>query len=156
MKGDVLQDTVIQSLTRETCEAHAALLLSFSRDQLWEDWTAENLLAPRILKWDLSIIAVSAGVPIGYAIVSAKADRIHHLHRFAVHALWRRSGIGSLMIARIIDRSSACGGTTELKVHRDNHPAIAFYRRHGFSYYEIVESQYAEMRLSLDVRRLKT
>ena len=70
---------------------------------------------------------------VGHAVVSTSGD-IAELQRIAVDATHRRGGVGSDLLAGVLE----VAGRTEadrllLEVREDNHAALAFYARHGFT-----------------------
>jgi ribosomal-protein-alanine N-acetyltransferase len=65
-------------------------------------------------------------------VVLTVADRAD-LQRIAVAPDHQRAGIGSRLLAELVARCRAGGGSALLlEVAADNGPASAFYRRHGF------------------------
>jgi ribosomal-protein-alanine N-acetyltransferase len=56
-----------------------------------------------------------------------------HIHAITTHPDHRRAGIGSQLLAHMLDGGRAAGATTAtLEVRRGNAPAIALYTRAGF------------------------
>lgn len=56
-----------------------------------------------------------------------------HIHSIATHPDARRSGVGSRLVAHMLDAGRAEGATiATLEVRRGNVPAIALYERAGF------------------------
>lgn len=122
----------LRRLDRATAERHANLLLCFSADQEWENWTAENLLDERCRKWELSLIALCDDAPVGYAIISAPDEHHHHLHRIAVRPGARRAGVGQTLLKDALSRAQLEHVALTLKVLATNVEAIRFYERLNF------------------------
>jgi ribosomal-protein-alanine N-acetyltransferase len=75
----------------------------------------------------------AGGEVIGHAVVSTAGD-IAELQRIAVVASHRRGGVASALLAGVLE----VAGRTEadrllLEVREDNHAALAFYARRGFT-----------------------
>lgn len=60
------------------------------------------------------------------------------LHRIYITPLLKRKGIGSALLHELHTRLSP-GATYILMVIAANHPAVAFYRRHGFTQDKLVD-----------------
>lgn len=131
-RPQVKEAITISRLTREFATTHTANLLGFSADQSWEDWTPEHLLVERGQKWRLSLVAQRHEGPVGYAILSCTDEATHHLHRLAVAASQRRSGIGRRLMETVMERARKEGAAVTLKVFRSNDGAIDFYSSLGF------------------------
>ena len=79
------------------------------------------------------LVAELEGEVVGHAVVSVAGD-IAELQRIAVDATHRRGGVASAMLAEVLQ----VAGRTEadrllLEVREDNHAALAFYARRGFT-----------------------
>src|SRR5262245_51939906 len=118
-------DHRIEALTRDLAVRHGRAMLALGADMEWESWTMENLLREMPHKWTLSLIALSAELPVGYAIVSRKPESVH-LHHLMVGPQERGSGLGSRLLERIVIRARADGAqAVTLKVIETNPRAIA-------------------------------
>lgn len=88
---------------------------------------------PAELEWDgrdaAALHALAAG-PAGCAIGTARLLDDGHIGRMAVLAPWRRSGIGSAMLMRLLE-AAGDRGLRVVHLHAQTH-AVAFYERHGF------------------------
>ena len=122
----------IAPLDRDSAARLAGRLLRFTADQAWENWTADNLLADRPRKWELSLLASDREAAVGYAIVSAPTPDTHHLHHIAVAAGARGKGVGEQLMSALMSRAQSESRSVTLKVHAVNGRAIDFYRRLGF------------------------
>jgi ribosomal protein S18 acetylase RimI-like enzyme len=135
----------IGQLTRDAAQKHGQSLLSLAQDIEWEYWTLENLLAELPRKWELSLIALRDGVPVGYAIISRKPQSFH-LHHLIVGQSERGSGLGARLLQRMLDDASKAGAEQfTLKVLKSNTRAIEFYLRHGFERGELQQNGYLNM-----------
>ena len=131
-----------EPLTRERVIQDGEALAMLGADNSWENWTVENLLSERPFKWDLSILAVCGGKPVGYAVASYTGDVVH-LHHLIVGLEWRGRGIGRELLFRLALKAKQMAvRKLSLKVHRQNQRAIAFYTRWGF---EITEDNHLEL-----------
>jgi predicted GNAT family N-acyltransferase len=83
----------------------------------WDEFDADALHA---------VAADIAGQPVGTARLLADG----HIGRMAVLAPWRRRGVGSAMLARLMG-SARDRGLGAVFLHAQMH-AVPFYRRHGF------------------------
>ncbi|TMW55122.1 hypothetical protein Poli38472_013884 [Pythium oligandrum] len=92
----------------------------------------------------------------------AEHDPIHHLvhiQTLAVDAKHRRSGVGRLLVERVIEQARAAPSgavkCVQLHVHEANEAAIAFYHRLGFNEYKRMDNYYRHLtpRTALVLRR---
>jgi len=89
---------------------------------------------PAELEWDgldagaLHAVAADAS---GNAIGTARLLDDGHIGRLAVLASWRRRGVGSAMLMRLIATARE-RGLRVVRLHAQTH-AVAFYARHGFA-----------------------
>lgn len=80
--------------------------------------------------------------PVGYFILTYGYDlefggRQATLTDLYLETSYRRSGLGSAALRFVEQQLSAQGiGALELQAERDNHEALAFYKRHGFAVHE--------------------
>lgn len=79
---------------------------------------------------------------VAFGVMEYKED-LAHLQLFAVREDARRQGIGSTLL-RWLEKVARVGGVTRFKVEarRDNSPALAFYRKHGYCESEAVPGMY--------------
>ena len=123
----------IDTLSRDYAAKHADLLLSFTVDQAWENWTVSNLLGDRPRKWDLSLVQTIDATACGYAIISEAAPAVHHLHHIAVSPSVRGRELGTLLMRSALERAAREECDLRLKVHLTNVDAIRLYERLGFA-----------------------
>lgn len=119
----------IEPLTEDRADQLADQLIAMTRDSAWDDWGRQHLLSPRAEKWERSLLATRGERPVGWAVVS-RTDQGAHLHHIVVERAERSAGVGALLMAELLRRTSP--GVLTLKVHPDNDSAARFYTRLGF------------------------
>lgn len=79
----------------------------------------------------------------GFIVAEAGPRNLGHIITIDVLAEYRRSGIGSRLLAAAEERllAAGCSGIV-LEAAVDNETALAFYHRHGFSQFNKVERYY--------------
>lgn len=83
------------------------------------------------------------GAPIGRIVVNRPGPFIHIIDQ-AIMPAWRRRGIGTSVMAALIDEAKRSGLPVRLKVASDNDPSMRLYLRLGFTTIETTET-YLEM-----------
>lgn len=79
------------------------------------------------------VVAVSGGQLVGYAIALTVAD-VADLQRIGVARAGQRRGLGSRLLAALVDRADSAGcARMLLEVDARNGSAVSFYLRHGFA-----------------------
>jgi len=79
------------------------------------------------------VVAVAGTRPVGYAISLTVAD-VADLQRIGVARDAQRQGLGSRLLAVLVDRAVSAGCVRMvLEVDARNEPASTFYLRHGFA-----------------------
>lgn len=123
----------IRTLARTDIAAFPDAFVAIAADQPEEYWTAAHFLRDLPGKWSLSFAVWSDGLPVAYAILSAKGPDHAHLHHFMVNAAYRSSGLGTLMAAEMERRVRSSGfSRLTLKAVRDNARSLQFYARLGY------------------------
>ena len=84
-----------EELVKELCEIDLAAFGS------GRNWSKESFFAERTRKWELSHVAMIGPSPIGFAVVSARSQRIAHLHRLAVNPEYRGRRVGSDLLCAV-------------------------------------------------------
>ncbi len=78
------------------------------------------------------LVGITGGQIIGY-ISFAIVYNETHLRNLAVHEDWKRCGVASKLLSRMIDISSDNNaGYAVLEVRKSNEAALALYRKFGF------------------------
>lgn len=109
------------------CEAEAFGVDAWS-PALIEEGLREQLPTVRYLVAE----DAESGVLLGHAVASF-VDDVAELQRIAAKATYRRRGVASRLLERVLALAEPAGARRVLlEVREDNEPALAFYRRHGF------------------------
>ena len=93
-----------------------------------------------------SLVAHVEGRIVGYICFAIVCDEIH-LRNIAVHHQWKRRGVASVLLSRMVALSSsekARYGT--LEVRKSNTPALNLYKKFGFVVEGIRPAYYSETR----------
>jgi ribosomal-protein-alanine N-acetyltransferase len=80
------------------------------------------------------LAALRDGALVGY-LVCSRYDTVWHIMNVAVDPAQQGSGVGSRLLAELLQRIHAAGGTEDkftLEVRRSNHGARRLYERYGF------------------------
>lgn len=123
----------IKTLSADIVRGNIDALIAVAADVSGEYWAAENFLADRPAKWELSFGLWQGDALIGYAIMSEPSDKHIHLHHFMVAAVQRNQGFGDSMLSEMLARCLKAGAQRlTLKTPKENTGAIRFYTRYGF------------------------
>src|SRR5437762_956616 len=88
------------------------------------------------------VVAMQDDEMLGFGIMKYK-EEVAHLLLFAVREDARRRGLGSALLRWLEEVANAAGITRfKLEARRDNEPALAFYRKHGYVIREDVPGMY--------------
>lgn len=123
-------DIVYNDLTRTDAGRCAELeALLFDGDDPWPEAAFVRELAAKHIRY---VAARCGGTLVGYAGIS-RLGRIppyeYEIHTIGVDPAYQRLGIGSSMMARLLD---GVDGPVFLEVRTDNEPAITLYQGLGF------------------------
>lgn len=111
------------------------LQMPFPNVETWRVRLAEND-APG--KADLSLVAEADGEIVGSGGLLAASPAVRRRHAMhlglSVAAAWHRRGVGSALLAALLDYADRWAGALriELTVWADNAPAIELYEKFGF------------------------
>ncbi len=95
-------------------------------------WSLENF-ADSLAQGHFAEVCRLGDELIGFSVVMAVLDEAHLLD-IGVAQSHQAQGLGARLLQRAIDRARSVGATRMLlEVRAANEPAIAFYRRSGFS-----------------------
>ncbi len=89
---------------------------------------------PLELEWDeedLRCVHVVAETNDGAAIGTGRLLPDGHIGRMAVLQAWRRRGVGSALLAALVDLAKRAGHAV-VRLHAQSY-AVDFYRQHGFT-----------------------
>lgn len=116
---------------RPMTEADLDRVLELERAIFTEPWRRSFFLSDINRPAGLCIVAEEQGTIIGYAIAWG-AEEVH-LANLAVAEDARRQGVGSKLIAAVLDFARRRGAQSiYLEVRASNHIARKFYAHHGF------------------------
>lgn len=127
-----------------TAEAGRIALLSRSAIEhgLAWSWTPQRVLKSVRDPATNAIVARERGNLLGFAIMKY-GDADAHLLLLAVDATRRRRGVGSALLDWLEVTVRVAGlGSIRSEVRAANHPACAFYRRHGFEQVRVLRGYY--------------
>jgi ribosomal-protein-alanine N-acetyltransferase len=132
LSGESSRDAVsirIRGLAASDVPAVSAILQESPEAASW----SEESLVPSAFAGRASWVAERDGIVAGFLIGRMVADEFEILN-MAVGRAWRQIGIGSKLLESALEFSrSAKISQVVLEVRASNKPAIAVYRRHGFS-----------------------
>lgn len=118
--------------------AYAGIIPASQIDYMLEWMYAEETIRREIAEESIAYHWITAdGEKIGFlAAGPSSVGEPCPLHKFYLLPDRQRCGHGSAAIRALASLVSAAGATSlELRVNRDNTPAIAFYRKNGFEVY---------------------
>lgn len=139
---------IIKRLTKETLLANIEILTEIdSVIKIDEHWGHENFLIELNGKWDNSYIALEENIIAGFIICSKKNKNTLHIHRLAVREKFQFMGIGTRLIANVINSTDSEINRVTLKVKADNITAQRFYVKVGFKYSYTEDKNYVYERL---------
>lgn len=96
-------------------------------------WTDEDFLRCLRQRNCISMVAEHGEKVVGFMIYELHKDKLHILN-LAVHFAWRRQGVGSQMVAKLISKLSSHRRTRiALEVRETNLPAQLFFRDQQFA-----------------------
>ncbi|HEU4532531.1 MAG TPA: GNAT family N-acetyltransferase [Polyangiaceae bacterium] len=76
-------------------------------------------------------VLVAGRPPVAFAFADELDGRLH-LHQLAVHPSQGRRGLGSALLAAVVERARGAGGAVTLTTFRDVPWNAPWYARHGF------------------------
>lgn len=119
-------------------------VLAIERESFTNPWTEDDLLRALRNRNCIGMICENGEPIIGYMIYELHKNKLRILN-FAVHPQWRRSGIGKVMIQRLIDKLSSHRRTRiEIYLRETNLPAQLFFKRHRFEALRVERGWFAD------------
>jgi len=107
-------------------------------------WTEEDFLCCLRQRNCIGMVAEVDEEVVGFMIYELQKSRLRVLN-FAVAPIFRRSGIGSRMIARLVEKlSQQRRKEIVLEVRETNLPAQLFFRHQGFRAFGVLRNRYEE------------
>jgi ribosomal-protein-alanine N-acetyltransferase len=107
-------------------------------------WTEEDFLRCLRQRNCIGMVAEQGEKVVGFMIYELHKAKLHILN-FAVHPSYRRSGVGSQMVAKLISKLSSHRRTRiTLEVRETNLPAQLFFRGVEFRAVRVLRSFYED------------
>ncbi len=98
----------------------------------------------RMLIHDYALVAKIGGKVVGYCIFKRKNSNFF-IVSIAIHPLYRRKGIASLLLSKTIEECKKLGcRKIGLHVRTKNMPAIRLYKKFGFKIKKFIPSYYSD------------
>lgn len=95
-------------------------------------WTYNQFAEELERNFSVFLVAESAGVIAGYAIAWIVADELQ-LNSIAVSKLFRRNGIGTKLLQKLVENDNCMNCNSILiEVRKNNFEAVIFYKTEGF------------------------
>ncbi len=112
-------------------ESDLAMVHAVEADIYEFPWTVGNFRDSLASGYDCRVLRDGPDL-IGYAVLMSGAGEAHLLN-LSVARPWQRRGVGSRMLARVLDAARAAGcGTLFLEVRPSNDAGRQLYARRGF------------------------
>jgi len=107
-------------------------------------WTEEDFLRCLRQRNCIGMVAEQGEKVVGFMIYELHKSKLHILN-FAVHPGFRRIGVGSQMVAKLISKLSSHRRTRiPLAVRETNLPAQLFFRSQGFKAVRVLRAYYQD------------
>jgi ribosomal-protein-alanine N-acetyltransferase len=107
-------------------------------------WTEDDFLRCLRQRNCIGMVAEQGDSIHGFMIYELHQTRLHVLN-FAVHPSVRRTGIGSLMVSKLVDKLRTHRRyKITLAVRERNLPAQMFFRKHGFKATRLLRNYYED------------
>lgn len=107
-------------------------------------WTEEDFLRCLRQRNCIGMVAEQGEKVVGFMVYELHKQRLHILN-FAVHPDHRRTGVGGLMVSKLISKLSGHRRTRiTLEIRETNLDAQLFYRDQGFKAVRVMRSYYED------------
>ena len=107
-------------------------------------WTEEDFLRCLRQRNCIGMVAEQGEKVVGFMIYELHKTKLHILN-FAVHPCYRRHGVGTQMVAKLISKLSSHRRTRiTLEVRETNLAAQLFFRAQGFRAVRVLRSYYED------------
>ena len=107
-------------------------------------WTEEDFLRCLRQRNCIGMVAEQGEKVVGFMVYELHKAKLHILN-FAVNPAWRRSGVGSQMVAKLISKLSSHRRTRiTLEVRETNLAAQLFFRAQGFKAVRVLRGFYED------------
>jgi ribosomal protein S18 acetylase RimI-like enzyme len=126
-------DILIEILQKQVLESRIAEFVEILSAEPHEYWREEHFKLQLPGKFDLSAVAFSGSLIVGYIIASLK-ETSPYIHKFIVRKEFRSMSIGEKILAFFEKNLSDKGfSLIKLAVREDNGMAIRFYEKNLFT-----------------------
>jgi ribosomal-protein-alanine N-acetyltransferase len=107
-------------------------------------WSEEDFLRCLRQRNCIGMVAEQGERIVGFMIYELHKHKLHIMN-FGVHPRWRRQGIGSLMVSKLISKLSSHRRTSiTLEVRETNLDAQLFFRQQGFKGVKVLRNFYED------------
>lgn len=137
------------NMKREAVTIRRALLPDFPQIVKVESSSFERPYSPKLmlallhLHHDMFYVALANEEVVGYVVGVKRNDGCGHIISIAVKPEWRRKGIGSKLMATLLNAFKEKGlKRVLLEVAVSNERAIAFYKHVGFEITSLLRNYY--------------
>jgi ribosomal-protein-alanine N-acetyltransferase len=121
-----------------------AEVLRAEHDSFDYSWTEDDFLRCLRQRNCIGMVAEHDERVVGFMIYELHKTKLHVLN-FAVAPEWRRSGIGTQMVMKLVGKLSSHRRTKiSLAVRESNLPAQVFFRSQGFIASKVMRSYYED------------
>lgn len=118
------------------------VVLSIERVSFEFPWTEEDLIRTIRKRDCIGMVCEIGDQVLGYMIYALDKSKME-LINFAVHPNYRRKGVGSAMLERLIAKLSyQRRNRIEMRVMETNMPALLFFRSNGFEATRVIRKAY--------------
>ena len=119
-------------------------VLQTEQDSFEFAWTEEDFLRCLRQRNCIGMVAEQGEKVVGFMIYELHKAKLHILN-FAVHHAWRRTGVGSQMVAKLISKLSSHRRTRiTLEVRETNLIAQLFFQKQGFKAVRVLRAYYED------------
>lgn len=121
-----------------------AEVLEIERHSFEFAWTEEDFLCSLRQRNCIGMIAESAGEILGFMVYELHKDNLK-IANFAVHQSFRRQGVGTAMVNRLVDKlSQQRRKRIVLELRETNMQAALFFRSQRFVAYAVLRGFYED------------
>lgn len=131
--------TLIAQLADSIWRKHYSTIISTEQiDYMLKSMYSTESLLKQMADGHQFTLVYNSETPIGYISLSTKDNKNYFLHKFYVEVNEQGKGIGSRSFKSILEEMPNAE-TVELTVNRQNHKAINFYFKNGFTIKEVAD-----------------
>jgi ribosomal-protein-alanine N-acetyltransferase len=127
---------------RPMCPEDLKEVMKIERESFQDPWSPESFLSDLDNPNVISFVCLEKDRIVGYFVLWV-FEEVLHLANIAISEDRRREGLGSEVLAHIVELARKLDGDRiELEVRCTNLPAIRFYEKHGFKHVRTVKGYY--------------